>query len=227
MSTETAIFQALFAFIIAIIIVSLLLGIVSYIFQAIGLYSISKRRRLGTSGFAWVPILNLFKFGQVADDAVLNKSGKKPHFRIFYPILLIVGGIVCGVGSFVTSISFSYETLNLEAIMNSPEAFIDYVPEVTSETSLIIGGILFFLGILIIIVAEVLQYICLYHIYKSCSRKYIAMFILSFVFSILIPFFIFAIRKNDNPVYYVLGGQQLPPETYAPSDEDSNNYYEG
>ena len=188
----------------AIAVVSLVIGIILYIFQAIGMYSISKHRNLGTSGFAWVPILNTFKMGQIADDAVLHKRGSRTHFMVLMPVFYIAGGILCSIGYFLSLISFNLNSDEIRMIFR--EGTID-IPSLVrsgsfSKGSLITGGILLVIGGILLLVSTVMEYICLYHIFKSCSQTYVAYFILSLLFTVTIPFFLFAIRKKDNPEFY-------------------------
>lgn len=206
MSADTVnIYMQAFLIILSVIAAfSAVLGITAYVFQAIGLYSISRRRGLGTSGFAWVPILNWFKFGQIADDAVYHKNGRRPHFLVFYPVTFLAGFIILATGGFVASTSVHFSAAAMDQIQRgNMEAFFSRgFARIASQSGFTIGIILFLVGTLLLLICSVLQYICLYHIYRSCSGKWVVMFVLSFVFQIVIPFFLFAIRKNNNPSSY-------------------------
>ena len=188
----------------AIAVVCLVIGIIMYIFQAIGMYSISKRRKLGTSAFAWIPILNTIKMGQIADDAVLHKRGSRTHFMILMPVFYIAGGILYSIGFFLSMIAFNLNRTDLIVIIR--EGNLD-IPSLIrsgrfSEGSLITGIILIAIGYLFLLISTVMQYICLYHIFKSCVPTYTVFFVLSLLFVVTIPFFLFAVRKKDNPDFY-------------------------
>ncbi|MBR3246051.1 MAG: hypothetical protein IKF90_25630 [Parasporobacterium sp.] len=212
------ILQGIFVILLVTFILSAVFSVVMYVFRAIGLYSISKRRYLGTSAFGWIPVLNMFKFGQIADDAVLNKSGKKTHFMILYPVFSIAGSIVASVGTFIGSLSYYIPSIDLEAIFKNPELIYNYAPKLISKGSLIVGIILLILGVLLKIAADIMLYICCFHIFKSLSTSYIVMFILSFLFSFLISIFLFAIRKKDNLAWYVPGRNQNHTDPFRISD---------
>lgn len=62
-------------------LIASVLGLMCYIFQAVALYSISKRQGIRPAGLAWVPILNFYLLGKVS-DAVSLAEGKKTHRRI-------------------------------------------------------------------------------------------------------------------------------------------------
>lgn len=210
---QQMLFNAFLGLLVVIISFAALFGLVMYILQAIGMYTISKRRQLRLSAFAWIPILRHIKFAQISDDAVLNKSGNKPHMRILFPAFYIGGSIISCIGLFVFTISFSFSMLDLSMILQNPERFYHYTPRIISQTGVVIGAILFCLSILLGMAATVLQYICCFHIYRSTSTKFIPMFVLSFIFPFLISIFLFAVRNQDNVPWYIPGryGQPQPP----------------
>ena len=71
-----------------------------------------------------------------------------------------------------------------------------------SRGSLVTGLILMAVGYIFVLVASIMEYICLYHIFKSCVPTYTVFFVLSLLFMVTIPFFLFAVRKRDNPDFY-------------------------
>lgn len=185
----------------------ILIAIVMYIFESIGMYSISRRRRLGTSGFAWVPILRMFKLGQLADDAIYHKKWTKTHYMVFYPVFYIAGCVCLIVSSFISAVSVHIG--GLDSIFSGgfdlnqlPRLLTSIRISVNSESGMIISMIIGGIGYLLIIAATVFYYICLFNIYQSCSTSYVALFILGLVFFFLNPFFIFAIRHKDHSAYY-------------------------
>lgn len=202
MYAAVAVLMTVLSFLICVI------GIVMYVFQAIGLYSISRRRNIRLSGFAWIPILNLFKLGQIADDAVLNKRGKKSHFMVTMPVFYIASGIIVFVGTALCALSMNLTSADIQIILEQgSEGFqsvlssVSYAPE-----ALTAGTIIFIVGYILMIVSTVMINVCYYHIYKSCTTSYIVMFVLSLIFNVVVPFLLFAVRKKDNPAYYKAGG---------------------
>lgn len=204
MTEFKAVMVVFFTIFAAIAVVAAVVGLIMYIFQAIGMYSLSKRRKLGTSAFAWIPILNAFKMGQIADDAVLHKRGTRSHFMVLMPVFSIAGGVLYGIGSFLTLIAFNFSASDISNIIGHGMNDLPYLIRSgnVSEGSMITGMILIIIAYIFILIASVMEYIVLYHIYKSCSTSYTAYFILSLIFAITIPFFLFAIRKKDNPEFY-------------------------
>lgn len=183
-------------------IIGVIYGILAYIFQAIGMYSISKRRKLGTSGFAWVPILSLFKFGQIADDAILHKGGKKTRYIVLYPVFYLIGFILMNVSALIVLVPNMTPGL-ISALQKGDVEMLGRVLEhIVYSPAFVVAVILGVIGYVLVIISAVFQYICFYHIYKSCSKKWIVLFVLTFVFAVVYPFFLFAIRKQDNLDWY-------------------------
>ena len=188
---------------IIFLVITLIFGIIEYVFKAIGLYSISRRRKLGASGIAWIPIVSMFKFGQIADDAEANKRGSRTHYVALYPIFAIAGGVLIGISSILVTLVMQISPAVLSRLAEGEyELLLRIVQRSMEEPAFIIGMIIGVVGYILCLIASVFFYICLYHIYKSCSRKYIVMFVLCFFFSFLYPFFLFAVRKQDNPRWY-------------------------
>ena len=187
----------------AIVFFSIVFGILLYVFKAIGMYAISRRRKLGASGLAWVPILRVFKFGQIADDAVENKRGQRTHYVALYPIFMIAGSVLMGISSTLAALAVRLSPAMIRQIVGGNYEVIERIAErAIHEPTFLVGMIIGVVGYILCVISSVFYMICLFHIYKSCSRKYIAMFILSFFFSFLPAIFLFAIRKQDNPRWY-------------------------
>lgn len=206
--------QLFIGFLVAFLVFCFVFGIVMYIFEAIGVYTFCRRRNIRLSGFAWVPILRLFKFGQLSDDAILNKSGRTTHMMVLYPVFYIAGLVVTYVGAFVSSVSVGLTIDRLFMVFQNPENARMLVPQVESEAGFVIGTILSGLGLILSIAATVFQYYCVFHIFRSCSAKFIVMFILVFFFPFLIAIFLFATRKQDNPAWYIPGRNRNVENSY-------------
>ena len=201
--TQTDVLRIFFGLLAVIVVLAICFAILLYVFQSIGLFVISRRRKLGTSAFAWIPILNWIKFGQIADDAIMNKSGRKTYFKALFPVFYLVGVILMSVGSTIISMSLGSSS-ELAALIQSQnyDALARLFEQLVYSDGFIIAIVLCVVGYFLTLVAYVIQYYCLYHIYKSCSRKYIVFFVLSLLFSFLYPFFLFAVRRTDNPQWY-------------------------
>ena len=165
-------------------LISLALGIVLYVFLSLSLYTLAKRRGILHPGLAWVPVCGArWIMGSLADQYVYFTEGKIKYQRrlllwleVGMYVLLglffaLVGGLVAGA-----------------VIQNETQA-------VTMAIWMLLG---YFLLLAEIIVFAVFQYIALHKIYKSCDPKNTTLFlVLSILFNITMPFFLFACRKKD------------------------------
>ena len=64
-------------------------GITCYILQAVALYSMAKRQGIKPAGFAWVPILNLYLLGKIA-DVIGRAEGRNTHRRVSLLVIYII-----------------------------------------------------------------------------------------------------------------------------------------
>lgn len=159
------------------------LTILFYIFKSIGIYTISKRRGVSAPGLGWIPILDRFTLGRVADDIRKRDGAKHSGFGVWILILELVelaGGISIGtiVGKFATG--------SLASTVSKSIAYAAWIIPV----AVVMG--------MCAIALIVLELIVLAYVYKLFSGAYIALVLLSFFFSFLIPIFLFAIRKNET-----------------------------
>lgn len=165
-------------------LISLGLGLVMYIFLSLSLFTLAKRRGILHPGLAWVPVCGArWIMGSLADQYVYFTEGKIKYQRrlllwleVGMYVLLglffgLMGGMVAG-------------------------AVIDNGSQVAAMAVWMLLG--YFLLLAEAIVFAVFQYIALYRIYKSCDPKNTTLFlVLSILFNITMPFFLFACRKKD------------------------------
>lgn len=197
-------------------LLSLAVLIVFYIFKGIGLFTIGRRRHLKAGALAWIPILSMFKLGQIADDAVLKKRGKRTHYVFLYPIFNIAGGVLSCVSAFLTLVAVRFTPELINAFLRGDfDILRRHAQEAITDPVFYVGLAIAALGSILVTVASVFLYISLYHIYKSCSGKYVVMFVLTLVFSFLYPIFLLAVRKNDNLVWYPAGTVQNETGSYG------------
>ena len=165
-------------------LISLALWLVLYIFLSLSLYTLAKRRGIRAPGLAWVPVCGArWIMGSLADQYVYFAEGKVKYQRrlllwleVGMYVLLglffgLMGGMVAGA-----------------VIQNGNQV-------ATMAIWMLLG---YFLLLVEIIVFAVFQYIALHKIYKSCDPKNTTLFlVLSILFNITMPFFLFACRKKD------------------------------
>lgn len=214
-----------------VILVTLALSLVIYIFESLGFYTMAKRRGIHYPGLAWVPIARDWLMGSLADQYAQHE-GQRKSYRKVLPVLnacfVISFGIAIGlVINLVIRIEMNDPALMSPAMMaGSVEAFVMQVmgPSIA----------LLMVGYILAIIYIVFFYIALYKIYKSARPQSATVFtVLSILIGITRPFFVYACRNDDlgfvQPVYYggygmPYGGQGYPPQQGYPS---AGNPYQG
>ena len=155
-----------------------------YVVQSLGYYTIAKRRGIRNGWLAWLPIGNLWIAGSISDQYQYVTKGKVKNRRktllglsIALLVLYIGMIIVLVIGILISESLGSDAGAALAVLLTLLSCFA------------VIG---------IAIATLVFQYICLYDLYKSCNPDDAGLFlVLSILFSLAMPFFIFACRKKD------------------------------
>ena len=165
-------------------LISLALGIVLYVFLSLSLYTLAKRRGILHPGLAWVPVCgarwimgSLAEYGLVGSEMCI-RDRRRLLLWLEVGMYVLLGLFFCLMGGMVAG------------------AVIDNGSQVAAMAVWMLLG--YFLLLAEAIVFAVFQYIALYRIYKSCDPKNTTLFlVLSILFNITMPFFLFACRKKD------------------------------
>ena len=143
----------------------------AYVLTGLGLYSIADRRGIERPWLAWVPGLNLYLLGCISDQYQAMVRGKNKNKRTI--LLLLFLGLMVYFGVMVLQITSS-------AVL---ETF---------------GVLLAFPAWGAAIALTVVTFMALYDLYVSCDPKNAVLFlVLSVIFNVTQPFFLFACRKKD------------------------------
>ena len=162
----------------------LAMGIVFYILQSLGVYTIAKRRGIRKPWLAWLPLGDVWIIGSISDQYQYVKLGKITNRRkvllTLYILELVAVALIFGsvLGTMVNA-----------ALANGGAAVLG------------IGGMLLGYIVLIglVIALAVMLYIALYDIFRSCNPDSSVIFlILSIIFPVTLPFFLFCNRKKDE-----------------------------
>ena len=180
--------SAIAAVLLVMCLFFLAIGVVMYVFHAIGLFTIAKRRQIKNYWLAWIPVGDAWILGNIADqyDYVSKGKYKKSRFLLLWldaaMLLAAVGLVIYIFGNLIPTLTYASEA---------------YIAQV-------------FLGYLICVIlvmavevtAMVFLYIAYYKLYQSCDPDRAVLFIvLSVIISVTLPFFVFAIRKKDLGMY--------------------------
>jgi glucan phosphoethanolaminetransferase (alkaline phosphatase superfamily) len=215
--------EALAGILIAELSLGGLIGLVFYIFNALGLYGLSKNRGYKNAWISFIPLVNNYVLGGLADNINLYR-GKKSHHRVTLLILSIVSAL-SAVITFATLISFVFDIIRYASYSYFDEAML---------VSLVGRMLLVLFLVCAAAVAQtVFTAICWYKVYQDYSNGNEVLFlILSILFGIA-PFFLFALRKKPAKSMSYAGGYQQPPTPpysggtpYSPY-QPGGNYYAG
>ena len=170
-----------------------ILGIVGYVFMALGLYTIAQRRGIKNAWLSWVPVVNCWIIGSLSDQYRYVVKGEVKNKRKTLLILniitwvisaaIIVAAIVVAVNAFGATMKGAAEEALLDVILGP--AFI------------ILGLCLPLAGVGI--ATTVVRYMAMYDIYTSCTpQNNVVFLVLSIIFSVTEPFFVFFTRNKDD-----------------------------
>ncbi len=167
-----------------------LISLAIYVFTALSLYTIAKRRGIACPWLAWIPVANLWLIGSLSDQYRYLTQGQVKHKRI---ILLILKAVTLAfTGGLVGSVIW------LIGAKASPASVI---------TLLTIG----LLDGAAAIALAVVSFMALYDVYASCDPENATVYlVLTIFFKVLKPIFLFLSRNRD-------GG--MPPRKAAPRQE--------
>ena len=183
----------------------LAIGIIVYVFQSIGLYKMAKNLGLVHAWMAWVPFLNTYTFGKIGSRYI--KMNGKPSAKfggwllgleiaMFVPVSVIIGAFIA----------------MLPSLINMDAANPTFTPAIIGSIATMF--ISFFAMSVIAITYALLYYIALWRMFAIFDNSNATLFlILSIIFSITTPFFIFAIRNNKPALTHFDRIGYISPQT--------------
>lgn len=170
-----------------------LISLVAYVLTAYSFYTIAQRRGIKDAWLAWVPVLQLWIVGAIADDyqrKAKNTASKKRKILLGLVIAKVAAGIVVAVmviGAIFALLSAGYTYY---------DDWTDWAGVIGSFSGLVIAVIL--LGG-IGVVQKVVEYFALYDVYCSCDPGNSLLFVLVNVFiGITKPIFLLICHKKDG-----------------------------
>ena len=187
-----AIFLLLFYFLL------LVYRIACYVLQAIGMYTIAKRRGIRHPWLSWLPIGDVWILGSISDQYQYIAKGKISNRRkvllgLMIGILVAFALIVC----VISSGAMLEDTAAYSATFGATMAIV----------------LLLYLGLFAVaIVSAVFQYIALYDVYASCNPDNAVLFLVLSIFLNINPFFIFFNRSKDLGMPPRKNLEQMPVE---------------
>ncbi len=170
-----------------------------FILVGITTFQLMKRRNLPGAWTSFVPLLNNYAFGAIADH-ISARSGKKTAYRFSLPIIATVLSISV-IAMLITLIAMVFEYMPLDVTYSYLYGY-DY-PYYGNEEDLIAIGLatmlfLFVIGI-VSILYTIFYYIAMYKIFKDYNPSNAVMYtVLSIFISVVQPFLFFSLRKKPS-----------------------------
>ena len=191
---------ALFGFFLVFYLLILAFGVVSYVLQSLGFYTIAKRRGIRNPWLSWLPVGNMWILGSISDQyqyVAKNRVRNRRKILMGLDIAMLVFGTFLSVSALISAFAEA-------AALDDGEVLFGATLGVVLIAYLVI--------IVISVVAVILQYMALYDLYVSCEPSNGVLYlVLSIFVTVAMPFFIFACRKKDLGMPPRKPVQQDPP----------------
>ncbi len=188
-------------------LVSVAFAIAMYVLRSLGVYTIAKRRGINHPWFAWVPVVDSYLLGCIADQFRYVVKGQVKNKRK----VLLVMNILLAV-TYVVLFCFYFSLIGKLMGAAVSGAGMSEAQMMNLLMSPVIGILIAALVMMVVaIVVAVFRYMALYDLYTSCSPQNNVLFlVLGIFFSVTEPFFIFFNRKKDDG---------MPPRRVNPQPE--------
>lgn len=211
----TEVMLGFFVGMLVVCLIALVFSLVCYIFECVGVYTIAKRRGIKNPWLAWIPLGNVWIWGCIADHYQYVAKGQVKNRRMILLILSLVSYVLVLMtnGQVMSALTAVIANADAMEYMSEAEAMAMMAP-------LFGGTVLSMVASIVAIVLMVFQYIALYEIFNSCDPSNSTMFlVLSILFSVATPFFLFASRNKDLGMP---ARQPEPQPQYQPPYQPSN-----
>lgn len=189
----------------------MLISLATYIAVAYSLYTIATRRGIGKPWLAWIPVVNVWTLGAIADDYQLKTNGQKKARRKVLlgleiavnvlALLLIILCVVMIIGLFANMDMQTGEVAE-DAIMSTGLGAV--------------GMLLLALPLMVVAIVKVIfHYIAYYDVFKSCDPGNAVLYlVLSIFINITQPVFLFLCRNKDDGM--PKPQPEIPPAAWEP-----------
>ena len=191
-----AFLSGILIFLLIFLFFTLIFAVVTVIFQGIGIMKMHEKLGLKNGWMAFVPFLNAYAIGKVAEQYVKADGRKSAKFSV---ILVVANSIYILIS--MVSLFFNIFTTFAEEMAVSPEAILT-----VSAISLVFA----FFELTFSCAYMVVSYVAWWRVFAIFSNKNATLYlILSIFVSVVHPFLVFAIRNND-PMNVEIKVEEIP-----------------
>lgn len=182
-----------FMVVLMIVVAVALWNLAMYVMEAVGLYTIARRRGLKNPWMAWVPVLNHWLLGCVSDQYRYVAKGQIRSRRVALLVLVLVTTII---GWISNAMSMSNLTMIAESIYYGYPV---YATGGAMGGSLSAAALVGAASLAISTALKVFRYMALYDVYTSCDTKNNIMYlVLGIIFNFLNPVFLYISRNKEE-----------------------------
>ncbi len=191
-------------------------AVVTYILNALGVYTIAKRRGIHHPWLAWIPVADMWVLGSISDQYQYVAKGRTRSRR---KVLL---GLTIGMLASLIPMLASVVAAVVSEVAGAAAS------DAMLGASIAVMLLTYFALIILAIVLAVFQYIALYDLFASCDPgNAVTYLVLSIFLGVVMPFFVFISRNKDygmpqrKPVQQTFQPVQQPtwqPQS-APAEE--------
>ena len=170
-----------------------LMGIAAYVLTALALYTVAKRRGLKNPWLAWIPVADSYLLGSLSDQYRYVVNGENKSKR---KILLVLRILIAVMSAALFAVLIAMCIQAFGGIMRGIGED-DLMDQILGLALSLLGLSLPLIGIAI--AYTVFRYMALYDVYKSMDPSNCILFlVLSILFGITRPFFLFFSRNRDD-----------------------------
>lgn len=172
---------------------AILYVVAAYLLNAFAICKMSENLQLKNPKLSFVPIVNAFCLGRIAEIQQKNDSKKAPKYSIILLILKIASAVMAVV-LLVTAIN------SLIEILTYANNALEGNEPMTAEMFKSAGTVLtvYIATISIAVVSAVVNYICLWRVFNLYKAKNAVLYlVVSILISIFGPVFLFVLRNKE------------------------------
>ena len=164
-------------------------AVAAYILEAVGLFTIAKRREISKPWMAWIPVANIWMLGSISDQYRYVAKGKICNRR------KTMIGLYIAVMALLVAL-YIYYFIFIVAIIGA--AIADSLEFANVIVPLLVLVVICLAMTVVAVIYSVQAYIAYYDLFASCRpNNAVAFLVLSIIFGFPLPFFVFACRKKD------------------------------
>ena len=167
--------------------------IAAYFLRSIGLYAIAKRRGISNPWLAWIPVAWVWILGSISDQFRYVTKAQVKNKRVTLLVMQLIQVVATTALMVILGVAVA-ELVNMGIVSGDEEALMTEAMILVFKfmgMALVLGGIA--------LATAIIRYIALNDLYMSVNPGNAVVFlVLSILFSITEPFFIFFNRKKDT-----------------------------